>query len=254
MTDYILMIRDFIFSPIGMLVCAAGGIILAYFILTRYVFTEKEDTFEIKTIEEAVTEDLEKKFDLRGIGVKSSLYQGMNFMGTVKSWIREQGYFEPMMFDTKKREFVVKPNATKIKYDLYIFRIDNGNFLTSLLGMTEKKYAVVDSKHLIGFDNDDKHGGKSRRWVVHNSISFQCFGGAFITSDYGKEYISDISIKNSHENVLTHLMNYPNKVVYIEMEHAKRINYYLKKKEIDSKMWEKYKRGSDVETEGDNDD
>lgn len=254
MADFITIMREFIFSPLGLVAIGILFGIVVYYILTRFFFKEKEDIFEVKLFSEAVSEDMDKKFELKGINVRASLIQGLDYLGTIRSWLRERGFFEPMVYDTKKKEFVIKKNAKKIPYDIFIFKLDSGNILTRLLGMATEKYIMVDSKQLEGFDNDDMGKNKNRKWVLKSAISFSCFGNVFISSDAGKEYLSDISIKNSHENVLTHLMNYPNKVVYLEMEHAKRTNYYMKRKEIDSKMWEKYKRGSEVETEDDDND
>lgn len=234
-------------TPMGLMF--VGGLIAfgIYYFITRFL-SSKEDRFEIETFEDKVLEDLDEKFKIRGVNSKASLVQGMDFLGSIDKWLREKGKKEVLTLDQKKGEFVSLPKPKYQEYDLYIFRIWNTNPIFKLIGLGAKKYVIVSKSHLKNLDTSKPN---HRQWNLKQNIQLIRWGGVFVTDEVSEDYVSDISIKRSSENIMTFMMNAARKVIYLETEHSKTIDKYATKKNIDRKSWDKYKRAEDVEEDDD---
>ncbi len=229
-------IIDLLVSPIGLILIIVGvSVALIYWYITK---KEVPDTFEIETYEDVLFRDIDDKFRLKGISTKAGLTQGFDLLGDVDSWVRERGKHRPLKYDERIKEFVSDDKVVPIEYDLYMFRIWNTNRLFKLLGLGNKKYVIVDKNHLANIDI--KTGYK--KWNLKPGIQLVRWGGMFVSSESGEEYLTDIAIKRSHENTLTFLMNYSRKIIYLEMQHSKMMDKYATKKAIDRKSWDSYKR------------
>lgn len=234
-------------TPMGLMI--AGGLIAVgvYYLLTR-LFTSKEDRFEIETFEDQVAKDLDEKFRIRGVKTKSALVQGMDFLGSVDRWMREKGKKEVLTYDQKKSEYVRLKKAKYQDYDLYLFRIWNTNPLFKFLGIGAKKYIIVNKSHI---QNIDTKNPNHHQWNLKQNIQLVRWGGVFVTDAVSEDYVSDISIKRSSENIMTFMMNSARKVIYLETNHSKNIDKYATKKNIDRKSWDKYKRAEDIDEDDD---
>lgn len=235
---------DILSTPLGMTL-----VIVAIIVLFIYWYTtkrEEPDEFEIETFEEILSQDIDAKFKLKGVKTRASLVQGFDFLGEVDAWIKESGKRKPLVFDTKIGDYIDDPNQEEKPYDLYVFRIWNSNKIFKLLGFGQKKYVFVDNKHIANFDGSTGF----KKWNLKPGIQVQRWGGMFVTSQAGEEYLTDISIKRSHENTLTFVMNYSRKIIYLELKHSKFMDKYARQKEIDRMGWEKYKRAEGVDEEG----
>jgi len=236
-------------TPVGTIFLLGLVALGVYFLVTRYVLTDKEDTFEIETFEDIVSRDLDEKFNLKGIKTNSALVQGFDYLGSVDRWLRERGAHPTLKYDDVKGKFIAmeNPKETKLQeYDLYIFRIWNTNFLFKMLGFGKKKYVMCDKKHISNIDTKKPN---LQQWNIKPNIQFFRWGDVFVTSAIAEDYVSDIAIKRSHENTMTFLMNYARKVIYLEMKHTQMIDRYAMKKKIDSKSWESYKKAEEIEDE-----
>lgn len=244
---------DILQTPIGTIFLIGLVGFGVYYLVTRYFWKKEDDIFQVQTFQECVLENLDEKFKLKGINCRSALVQGFDFLGDVDKWIREKGQKIEQVWDEKRKEFV-RPKPTDkpkiLKWDLYCFRIWNTNFLFKLLGIGKKRYVVVDSDHMANIDTQ-KVG--FRQWNVKPQVMFYRWGGAFVTSKAGEEYISDISVLRSHENTMTYLQEFTKKATYLEVQQAKRMESYERKKKVDSKAWERYKRADEVDTDEEDD-
>lgn len=239
---------DLIFTPPTAFIIWPIIIVVSIILIWYYFFkSPPEDKFEIETFNEIVLGDLDEKFKIKGIKTKAGLSQGFDYFGNIDQWTRERGRMYPMVYDAKQERFIeANPEKYKPKeYDLYIFRIIKGNFLTKLLRLATKKYVIIEKQHLSNLEFDTKFRG----WNILNSIQLTRWGNVFISSEIGEEYLTDIAIKRSHENTLTFLMNYSRKIIYLEMRHAKVIDRYITKKKTDRKSWEDYKRAEGYDEE-----
>ena len=238
-------------TPLGTMVLIGLILVGAYYILTRYLTGKEEDTFEIETFEDVILKDLNEKMKIRGIKTACALVQGFDYLGSVDRWMREKGKHEMLIYDDKKGKFIEQADPKKREYtdyDIYIFRIWNTNFLFKLLGFGDKKYIIVDKKHIINLDTKKTN---LHQWNLKANIQMVRWGGVFISSAITEDYISDISIKRSHENTMTFMMNYARKIIYLEMKHSQLIDRYAMKKKIDRKSWESYKKAEDIEDDDD---
>lgn len=246
---------DFLMSPPGLFITAIIIISLVYY----FFFTGKEEPeYKAKEFEDMVVEDMEDAFKLQGIKVKGGLTRGMDYLGNIDMWFKVRGRQYPLVF-SKRAKGYIEPAPKKLKkgekipekelYELYFFRIPFGNRLTRFLRMDSIFYVVVDKKHLTNIDF--RHG---QLWNVKPDIQFIRFGGVFITSESGQEYLSDIAIKRSHERILTYLPNYPDKINFLEMAYSKMIGYITNKQDIKAKGWQEYKTAEGVEHEAEDED
>lgn len=239
-------------TPVGtIMLIGLIGVGLYYFI-TRYITGKgEEDKFEIETFEDVVLKDLDEKMKVRGVKTNCALVQGFDFLGSVDRWMRERGKHERLIYDDKKGKFIEQADPKKKEfkdYDIYIFRIWNTNFLFKMLGFGQKKYIIVSKDHIINLDTKKTN---LHQWNLKANIQMVRWGGVFISSAVAEDYVSDISIKRSHENTMTFMMNYARKIIYLEMKHSQVIDKYAMKKKIDRKSWESYKKAEDIEDEDD---
>lgn len=238
-------------SPIGIItMCGLLGVAV-YFIISR-VLNRGEEEFKTEMFEDAVKTDLDDKFKVEGIKSRGSLVQGFDYLGSIDRWIRVKGSFKKLIYDPKKERYMDAseiPKKKQIKdvtpYDLYIFRIWKTNAIFKFFGFGERKYIVVEDKHISNISTVKD----TEQWNLKKDVEFTRWANIFITSQAGEEYISDIAIKRSHENTLTYLMNYARKIIYLEFQHSKNMDRYATKKKIDKKAWSDYKRASDIEDE-----
>lgn len=236
-------------TPLGTIVLIGLILVGAYYVITRYMGGKEEDKFEIETFEDVVLKDLDEKMKVRGVKTNCALVQGFDFMGHVDRWMREKGKHEKLIYDDKQGKFIEQADPKKREfkdYDIYIFRIWNTNFLFKLLGLGNKKYVIVEKKHILNLDTKKTN---LHQWNLVSNIQMIRWGGVFISSSMSEDYISDISIKRSHENTMTFMMNYARKIIYLEMKHSQNIDKYAMKKKIDRKSWESYKKAEDIEDE-----
>lgn len=214
-----------------------GGIIV--FLFYHYIW-KKEDklVFEFEKFEDIVHDDLKKTFELQGISSKATLTHGINNpIGRVDKWFKQSGEWSVMEYnETQKKylpkevsfkkekiddqgkiiknkkgepEYVIEKKPLKVPYDLHVFRLKpNGWF-------GDPNYVIAESKHMT-FDTLGK------RWQLDPRVILKSFGKAWITSEFGEQYLQDISFRRSLENNLTFLMNQSRKVIFLETAFAQK--------------------------------
>ncbi|KYK22349.1 hypothetical protein AYK24_08375 [Thermoplasmatales archaeon SG8-52-4] len=235
-------------TPMGTIVLIGLCIVGVYYVITRYFTGKEQDKFEIETFEDVVLKDLDEKMKIRGIKTNCALVQGFDFLGSVDRWMREKGKYEQLVYDEKKDKYIEPKEKVHIDYDIYIFRIWKTNFLYKFFGFGDKRYIIVNKTHLLNVDTKKVN---LHQWNLKSNIQMVRWGGVFVSSAITEDYISDISIKRSHENTMTFMMNYARKIIYLEMKHSQNIDKYAMKKKIDRKSWESYKRAEDIEDDED---
>jgi len=234
----------FMTSPLGILIIILIIAAVIIFLIFRHMNKKKE--FEFVSFARIIDEDFKSKFELKGLDVNGSLTQGFEFLGKINRIIHEHANIDVLYYNPKEEKFVTPKNKPlRREYDIYIFRLNQRGFILiriirNLLGQPKRPYVIVDTRHLENFG-----GPRSQMWNIKTQVAIQRFGDVFITSDMGKDYLSDLATKYAHESELTYLANYPHKAVYLEMEHAKWANRAKTKKEIETKAYKDYKRGTE---------
>ena len=243
----------FFTSPIGIiLLIMVIGILILFFILRRL---KHKKEFEFVSFARIIDDDFKKKFELKGLDVNGTLTQGFEFLGKVNKLIHEKANMDILYYDPKNdRFFRPKDKPLTRIYDLYLFRLDQKGFflirwLRNMLGIGKWPYVVVDSGNIENFG-----GPRAQMWNIKSQIAFQRFGEVFVTSEMGKDYLSDLATKYAHESELTYIANYPNKLIFLEMDHAKYVNRISSKKNIESRAYKEYKRGNEDVKEDDTED
>jgi len=243
-------IVGFITSPLGIIIILALVLILVIYFIWKN--SGKKSEFNVVSFSRMIQDDFKHKFAFVGLSVKGALVKGgFNYLGTINKMIHEKGSIDILYHDAKQDKFV-KPKASELKrlpltrpYDIYMFRLNPDGFILVrfilwLLGKQKFKYAIVDREHIQNFGGPD-----NKLWNIFDWVSFQRFGEVFISSLLIKDYLSDISIKYAHESELTHMGNYANKVIYLEMEHSKGVNMRRARKEIETKAYKEYKKANE---------
>jgi len=245
------MIFEFIFSPIGIFLIA---VIIGAYLFYVYVIKRKqpEEDFESKPFHELVLEDLDDLFKIQGIDTKGSLVQGFDFIGDVDKWLR--------VTKSDKSQFAIDENERRIveitnpkepeKYNLYIFRIYTYNFfLMNWLGFG-KRYAVINKKSIVNINTISK----KKTWNISVDTQLERYANVFITSQEGVDYVNDIAIKKMNEALLTYIANAPDRLIYLEMKHAKAIDRLRQAQEIKTKSFREYKKAEAEDEEKEDED
>ena len=226
-------------------------IAVAIVIYLYYTKTEKEDKFKEITFEDTTLDNLDKLFKLHKSKIRAGLFRGHDYIGDIESYIKVKGIFKPLEMDEKADQYIESTDKKDFKpYEIMIFRVWKTNIIMKLLNIGKKEYVLVDSNHIMNVDKNKNN----KIWNIKADIQFIRFGGNFITSDAGKEFLSDISIKFSHENTLTYMQNFTRKAIYLELQHTKNMTAYEKKKKVDQDAWNRYKESKGYTEAGDGDE
>ncbi len=86
----------------------------------------------------------------------------------------------------------------------------------------QASYLVIDDKFIT-------YDPKANVYMIDNEVQLTSFGKAWITSEMGERYLSDISYRRSLENNMTFVQNYARKVIFLETSHAKDIEKMMGK-------------------------
>lgn len=236
-------ILDQLLSPPIVYFVGFGVIIfLIMWLYNKYV--KKEIEFEIEQLKDIVLEELDNRFKNDGLRTSAYLMRGIDYLAKINAWIHLKGQHETMKYDPAKKEYV-KSNDPPVPYDLYLLR-KPPTFWGKLLFRDPNTYFVIDKEH---FNPYDPH---SNSFNLKEDIQLYQFAGAFMSSQAGEEWITDISIKRSNENTLTYLMNYSKKIIFLELAHSKSVNLLNVKTGLKKDQWESLKKeAEDVEEEND---
>lgn len=229
-------------------------IFIIFLILLMYKKFRKpvdKGTFKEVSLIDTLSDDLKTNFKFRGIKVNSLLTEGPSPIGYVKSWYRAKGEFEPQVYDENEHKLIINEKAEKQKYDMHFFKVTRHNSKAlAKIGLGGKYFLIVDTKHLEPSTNKRL----SHVWMLKSNIQFTMWGGVFFTCEDAREFLSDVSWKKALEDIQIHLQNFPNKVIYEEVEHNKKIDKMAQKQIIQQRGWEKSKKGLGVDEEAESEE
>jgi len=218
--------------PLVYFVVPIIAVVIAYILYKQYY--GKEDVFEIEQFKDVVIEDIQDKFKGEGLRSKGFLMRGIDYFGKIDAWLHLKGTHEIMKYDPAKQLYV-KSEEKGVPYDLYLLRMPPLTLIDKIF-REPKKYFLIDKKHFHKFDP------VSKSYNLKEDVQLYIFGGVFISSISGEEWITDISIKRANENTLTYLMNYSKKIIYLELAHAKTINRASVRTGLKKEQWESMKK------------
>lgn len=204
-------------------------IVIIFFILKGK--NKNEENFNIETFEETVNFNLNNLLKNFGKNQRGILKKDLEYINEFSCF-----YIFKNSKDVKKEERFIKSiypeKSKKHDIDIIIFRIgdekiSNGkkifyailNIFTfgKMFKYSEPEFYLIDSNAIRVFD------AKNMEIVLKNDVCFLPYGGCYISSSCGEEFLNDISFKKSIEENLTYLQNAGRKIIYLEMEHSKHI-------------------------------
>lgn len=220
------------------------GIIIAigYSLISRSKTKFKD--FKPKLFSETIYDDLKKKTVNQGIKIrKGKLLIGIHEIAFIDRFLECKGKFAVYLFNSKKNELTtLDPNKDQ-DYDLLLLRAKSRHFIWRLFGIRKSFYMLQasdkDGKKLYYVDD------KAKRFIFPSTVDLVSYGNVWINSEYGAEYINEISMKRLNEQTLMYLENWPDKLSHLEVEGAKRERIARVYTELDKGKYEENKKAGD---------
>lgn len=175
---------------------------------------------------ETVYDPLKKTLRTNGTKVKrGSLYFGNSVIHNVTRVTEMKGKKPELSFDTKSRLLMDEGKETKL--DLICFEVADG-LLSKLFGINTDIYLFDKEKVKV------KHDPINNRWFLPENIIWYSYGDIWICDNNAKDFARDLAMSFFDETSQTHLINTPNRVVALEIEHAKKVNIIREKIDAES--------------------
>jgi hypothetical protein len=193
-------------------VAAVIGVII-YFLF----FKNKKDKadFVPQRFEKTVYSEAAKIMKMSGTKIRGGrLCKGYHQIGgSIEAYAEVKGANAVMRHDTKLNRYLEDKTAKPVPYHQLILVSKSRDFLKKLLGVG-KEYFVLEPGSV-------EYNYATKTWTLPDTAEVKPFGNVWTNSAAGMEWISDISLKRTFENTLTHVENFPDKVSHLELAHAK---------------------------------
>lgn len=150
-----------------------------------------------------------------GEKVKGSLHFGYNTIQNVTRFVEFKGQMPKLSYDASQNVYL--DEGEKVQHDLTCFEVANG-ILSKVLGIGRQYYLFDRTKIKVKYD------GSNHRWFLPTGITWYSYGDIWIADDTAKEFVRNLAMGFMDESVQTHLMNNPDRVVALDIEHAKHVS------------------------------
>jgi len=177
--------------------------------------------FKPQKLKKTFDEGISEKVKLLSRDFNGKLFVGFYSIAKISRYFYAKGFFELVNWDDSNKAFRVstKKDENK-KYHLLVLEARSNNFILSILGLDKKyfilKYKDEKGKYKIRFDPSNKN------IILPEGADLTSYGNIWTNCMDGIEYLDDVSIKRMSEQIRMHLENWPDKLVHLEMELAKR--------------------------------
>lgn len=191
----------------------AVGLVLAYVVYEIYVRRFKGETqFQIEDFRDTVYTNYKKLLKQFGIEIDAMLTKGIEPLGKITKFYRYQG----KITSGYPKEYGSPKTTDEKEVDLWIFQIGSESIFSWLLG-SSVDYVILPDEHLESYNKEKKQIN------LKPKVSLVPYGGVFISGKEAEAFVNEVSFRRSVEEIMTHTQNYPRKVAYIELAHAKEI-------------------------------
>lgn len=189
-------------------------------------FGKKDDMkqFQPQTLKETVHKDLKHNFDDHGKKEKLFLFSGFHKIGKIKKYILKSGQFDIAEYDKKTGMKIVK-DGREIKFSHYFIEVKK---------FIKKVYYIVDSD-IVKIDKN------AHRMYLPDSLDLRYYGGVWVASQLGVEYIKSISYLRLDQETQMNLENMPGRIMNLEWLTARKGYIMNKENELESKKWQNKK-------------
>lgn len=221
-TDYIILFAVFFIFAI-----------IIYWALRGKLKGKKDIDYKPVEFKDIVLEKIKEKMQAFGVdGNNAILIVGNIVIGKVRGFVEFSGKEVEYTFDETRNIYL--ENKDFSEFEFIVFEIKKGRF-------SKSQYFLANKDKI----KDLRYDPLSKVWQLPNFIDFYSYAGIWISEDISKEYLRKFALSFFDESVQTHLMNNPNRVVALDLEHAKRINLIKESIEAESRKYKNAKEGSE---------
>lgn len=175
---------------------------------------------------DTVYDPLRKTLRTNGTRIKhGSLYFGNNVIHNVIRVTEMKGKKPQLTFDNKTKVLMDEGKETTL--DLICFEVAD-SLLSKLFKVNTDIYLFDKSKVTV------VHDPTTNRWFLPENITWYSYGDIWICDGNAKDFARDLAMSFFDETSQTHLINTPNRVVALEIEHAKKVNIIREKIDAES--------------------
>jgi len=202
------------------------GIGLAIF--KRRQTSSKQEGFQSQSLNEVIQEENLKPY-LSNFGrniKKGKLVKDFNVINVKKVVKANFKYAE------KGKDNKIEHKET----EFYIFQSGKSTFdkipiLNKISGKKEFYVVSADERYIIKDSFRDI-------WIIKEGVFFYQLGGVWVSSEEGREFISELVYKKIYENLKEEDMNYPKRIVWYNDKYAFNMTDKEKDFELEKKKWE----------------
>ena len=204
---------------------------------------DKFKEFEPKKFSAMTIKDMKEKIDNQGTKYKGLLYIGLKKICKIDKYYIGKGKFALSVYDPKTKAFTVQNPEKDTEYELMFLRARSNNILFRLLGLRKIYYLLNYKEKDVKTMKFDEIGKKI---FLPHSTDLTSYGDVWINSADSIEYINNISMKRTNEEIMMHLENMPDRVVHLEIEQAKRERISKIITDLEKSKWEERKSADDT--------
>jgi len=255
LTGVITAVSNIVFvPPIAYVFWGLVGFGLALWFVLKY-YNAPQDQFEIERFSEVVNKDLDKALGILGMRSRNTkLIKGMMKIGDITKHLHEKGKITTTFKVKADKTIKDKPNlivekaegeyktvSKKTPFDLHIFEVNVGDSFLNIFGKGNEKI-IVDAEFLT-FDP------VKNVFQINENINMWKFAEVWVTSETGKEFITDIAWKRSLEMQTEETMNLAKKTTYLEMRMAKKSELMEKATQLEQEKYKQYTKKAILDEE-----
>lgn len=209
----------------------------------RKMSTDKFKDFEPKKFSAMTIRDMKDKINTQGTKYKGHLYIGLKKICRIDMYYIGKGKFALSVYDPKTKAFSVQDTKSDTEYQLMFLRAKSTNIIYRLLGFRKVYYLLNYKEKDVQTMKFDEIGKKI---FLPHSTDLTSYGDVWVNSADSIEYINNISMKRTNEEIMMHLENMPDRVVHLEIEQAKRERISKIITDLEKSKWEDRKDAGDT--------
>ena len=230
------MVETLLDNPIVVILIVIGVIAFGISIILKKKKLPKFEEFKPTQFRDTVYDDLMEKVKNQGLRIKKGkLIIGVNKIADIHKWIRVHGHFTSYFYDEKTKQHKIDESAKPVKYDMLVFLCHSKRLLFRIFRVKEY-FFLLKKKSFLKFDE------LSNSFILEEGTDLISYGNIWVNSQDSIEYLHDISIKRLNIALMTALENYPNKIVHLEMQQAKKERLYREMMETDKSKYDAMKK------------
>ena len=201
--------------------------------------------FEAVPFDEITKDDLKNKVDDFGeiFKRKWKLFLGRMEIKHIDRLFEAIGKMPVNEYDEKTKTFTEKLNddgkPIKFDYDLMMFRAGNRRFLLRFFGIGNS-YIIINRKNIKG----SKYMPSFRTFQMPQMDIFK-YSEIWIEDNITMEYMNNLGIINMMQQLMTHVINAPNKTVHLENRQAGKERLAEKLSELDKQRYEEMRKSKE---------